>query len=183
MSDEGELRVVFRTSQPDEAPALAARLGDMGIPVEIRLVVQAAREQEAVSVIEAYMQSIGAAPHEEKPEAGSKAEGDDALLPCPNCEAVGITLRNPCAGCGFEILPADAPPALVKEHAPGARTFCPECRDPLTFPVGKCVRCSEELEPLESGDRLCPNLTHVLYRDTMGGIVCKACRRVWVELA
>lgn len=180
MSDESELRVVFRTSQPDETPALAARLNDMGIPVEIRLVVQASREQEAVSVIEAYMQSIGAAPHEDKPEANEEA---DPLLPCPNCESVGIALRKFCTGCGYEILMADAPPVFVNEHAPGARSFCPECRDPLTFPSGKCGTCGEDLEPLESGDRLCPSLKHVLYRDTVSGFVCKACERVWVDLA
>lgn len=180
MSDEKDISVVFRTSQPDEAPAIAGRLTEAGIPFEVRIVVQAAREQEAVSVIEAYMQSIGAAPHEDKPEAAEEA---DALLPCPNCEAVGITLRKPCTGCGYEILVADAPPVFVKEHAPGAQSFCPECRDPLTFPSGKCGACHEELEPLESGDRLCPSLKHVLYRDTVGGFVCKACERVWVDLA
>ncbi|MEK7233436.1 MAG: hypothetical protein AAB268_06450 [Elusimicrobiota bacterium] len=180
MSDETELRVVFRTSQPDETSALASKLTDMGIPVEIRLVVSASHEQEAVSVIEAHMQSIGAAPHEDKPETNEEA---DALLPCPNCEAVAIALRKPCAGCGYEILAADAPPAFVKRHAAGALSFCPECRDPLTFLSGKCGACGEELEPLENDDRLCPSLKHVLYRDTAGGFVCKACERVWVDLA
>ena len=108
----------------------------MGIPVEIRLVVSASHEQEAVSVIEAHMQSIGAAPHEDKPETNEEA---DALLPCPNCEAVAIALRKPCAGCGYEILAADAPPAFVKEHAAGALSFCPECRDPLTFLSGNAA--------------------------------------------
>jgi len=180
VSDEKDVSVVFRTSQPDEVPTLAGRLTETGIPFEVRIVVQAEREQEAVSVIEAYMQSIGAAPHEDKPETSEEA---DALLPCPNCEAVGIALRKPCAGCGYDILAADATPPYVKEHAPAARSFCPECRDPLTFPSGKCGACSEELEPLESGDRLCPSLTHVLYRDTVGGFVCKACKRVWIDLA
>lgn len=183
MSAENETRVVLRTSQPGEADALAALLADANIPLEIQIVVQASRESEAVALIEAHMRSIGAAPSEDKPAAVAEKDGEDALLPCPNCEAVGITLHNPCGGCGFEILKADAQPALVKEHAPGARTFCPECRDPLTFAAGKCARCSEELEPLDGGDRLCPNLTHVLYRDTVGGVVCKACKRVWVALA
>ena len=180
MNDEKEVSVVFRTSQPDEAPMIAGRLTEAGIPCEVRIVVQAEREQEAVTVIEAHMRSIGAAPHEEVPES---SEESDALLPCPNCEAVGIVLRKPCAGCGYDILAADAPTPFVKEHAPAARSFCPECRDPLTFPSGKCAACHEELEPLESGDRLCPALAHVLYRDTVGGFVCKACERVWVELA
>lgn len=179
MSDEKDFAVVFRTSQPDEAPALAARLADAGIPFEIRIVVQPEREQEAIAQIEAHMHAIGAAPNEERPSGEDEAEG---LLPCPNCEAVGIALGKNCAGCGFEIRSLEAPPAFVKTHAPGARSFCPECRDPLTFASGKCAACSEELEPLEAGDRLCPSLKHVLYRDTVGGFVCKACERVWVEL-
>lgn len=179
MSDERDAAVVFRTSQPDEAPALAGRLFEAGIPFEVRIVVQPSREQEAIKLIEEYMHSIGAAPSEDKPES-AEAEG---LLPCPNCEAVGISLRKPCAGCGYEILPAGEPPVFVKEHAPGARTFCPECRDALTFPSGACAACGEELEPLETGDRLCPEQLHVLYRDTVGGVVCKACKRVWIDAA
>lgn len=179
MSDEAEVRVVFRTSQPDEVSVLATRLLDAGIPLEIQIVVQAEREQEAIASIEAHMQSIGDAPHADK--SGEKEE-EDPLLPCPNCEAVGIALQKPCLSCGYEILQADAPPVLIKEHAPGALSFCPECRDPLTFPSGKCLACGEELEPLESGDRLCPSLKHVLYRDTVGGFACKACARVWVDL-
>ncbi len=180
MSDEQADPIVFRTSQPDETPAVAGRLVEAEIPFEIRIVVQPEREQEAVALIEAYMQSIGAAPNEARPEAKSEL---DELLPCPNCEAPGVTLRKPCTGCGYAILAVDAPPAPVKEHSPAARSFCPECRDPLTFPSGKCARCGEELEPLETGDKLCPSLKHVLYRDTVGGFVCKACERVWVELA
>lgn len=126
------------------------------------------------------MRSIGAAPNEEKPETSEEAAD---LLPCPNCEAVGIALRRACAGCGCAILKAEAPPSSVHEHAPDARSFCPECRFPLTYASGKCLACGEELEPLESGDRLCPSLEHVLYRDTVGGIVCKACKRVWVDVA
>lgn len=179
MNDEGEHSVVFRTSQPDEAPALAARLIDAGIPLEIRIVVQAERENEAVELIEAYMRSIGAAPHEEAAPEPSSAE---ALLACPNCEAAGIALRRPCKGCGYEIAQAEAEPTTVKAHSPAAKTFCPECRDPLTHAAGRC-KCGEELEPLESADRLCPALAHVLYRDTVGGAVCKACRRVWVDVA
>lgn len=177
MSEDRDDAVVFRTSQPDEAPLVAGRLADAGIPFEIRIVVQAEREAEAVAQIEAHMRAIGAAPNEEK-----AVEDAESLLPCPNCEAVGIALGRRCEGCGFEIRSLDAPPALVKEHAPGARTFCPECRDPLTFASGNCAACSEELEPLEAGDRLCPSRQHVLYRDTVGGFVCKACERVWVEL-
>lgn len=180
MSEEHETAVVFRTSQPDEAPTIAARLVEAGIPFEVRIVVQAERESQAVALIEAHMRLIGAAPHEENPETDSEA---DELLPCPNCEAAGIVLGKPCAGCGYGILPAGEPPVSVKEHSAGARSFCPECRDPLTFPSGKCSACSEELEPLESGDRLCPSLAHVLYRDTVGGFVCKACKTVWVDLA
>ena len=180
MRDEHELRVVFRTSQHGEAETLAARLNEADIPTEIRIVVPASRETEAVALIEAHMKSIGAAPHEEKPETSVEAE---SLLPCPNCGSVRIALRKPCAGCGYEILTADTPPVFVKEHAPGARAFCPECRDPLTFQSGTCGSCGEELEPLESGDRLCPSLTHVLYRDTVGGFACKACARVWIDLA
>lgn len=179
MSEEHEESVVFRTSQPDETPTLAARLADAGIPFEIRIVVQASREREAIAQIEAHMHAIGAAPNEQKPADEAEAEG---LLPCPNCEAVGIALGKECMGCGFEVRSLEAPPALVKAHAAGARSFCPECRDPLTFASGKCAACSEELEPLEAGDRLCPSLKHVLYRDTVGGLVCKACERVWVEL-
>jgi len=181
LSAENELRVVFRTSQAGEAESLAARLNDADIPTETRIVVPASREQEAVALIEAHMKSIGAAAQEENP---ATSEDADVLLPCPNCEAVGLTLHAPCAGCGYEILTAPgAQPVLVKDHAAGSRTFCPNCRDPFTFPSGACRACGEALEPLESGDRLCPNLTHVLYRDTAGGVVCKACRRVWVDLA
>ena len=54
----------------------------------------AAREAEAVSLIEGYMQSIGAAPNEERPAGDEAAD----LLPCPNCEAVGIALRKACPG-------------------------------------------------------------------------------------
>lgn len=200
MNDENALSVVFRTSQYAEAAALTAMLNDARIPAEmlgenqntmvagdggemfaIRIIVHSSYEKDAVALIEAYMQSIGAAPHEEKTETNTEA---DALLPCPNCAAVGLTLHAPCSGCGFEIRTApDQEPPLVKEHAPGSRTFCPECRDPLTFPSGKCRACAEELEPLENGDRLCPSLAHVLYRDTVGGFVCKACRRVWVDVA
>lgn len=183
MSAEHETRVVLRTSQPGEADALAGLLADAGIPLEIQIVVQAAREQEAVSLIEAHMRSIGAAPSEEKPSAAEEPAGEDALLACPNCEAAGISLLAPCAGCGFKILRAAAPPERVQAHAPGSLTFCPECRDPFTFPAGKCERCDEDLEPLDGGDRLCPNLTHVLYRDTVGGFVCKACGSVWVDVA
>ena len=179
MTEESDLRVVFRPSQFAEASSLAEKLGESDIPAEIRIVVPAAREAEAVSLIEGYMQSIGAAPNEERP-AGDEAED---LLPCPNCEAVGIALRKACPGCGFAILKAGAPPVSVGEHAPEARAFCPECRDVTTFASGKCDVCREELEPLESGDRLCPELTHVLYRDTVGGFVCKACRRVWIDVA
>lgn len=179
MSDEQDLRVVFRTSQYAEASSLAEKLGEADIPAEVRIVVQASREKEAVALIEGYMQSIGAAPNEEKPEAG---EAED-LLPCPNCEAVGIALRKACPACGFEVLKAAAPPVPVAEHAPSARSFCPECRDVTTFPSGTCDVCREELEPLENGDRLCPNLNHVLYRDTVGGFVCKACERVWIDVA
>lgn len=180
MSEERADPVVFRTSQPDETPAVAGRLLEADIPFEIRIVVQPEREQEAVALIEGYMQSIGAAPNEDKPQAEAEL---DELLPCPNCEAPGILLHKPCAGCGYAILKATVAPTFVKNHAPGARSFCPECRDPLTFPSGKCGRCGEELEPLETGDRLCPALTHVLYRDTVGGFVCKACERVWVDLS
>lgn len=180
MSAENETRVVLRTSQHGEAEALAGALADAGIPVEIQIVVQASREAEAVALIEAHMRSIGAAPHEAAPAEAGETQ---ALLACPNCSAVELTLHAPCAGCGFEILAADGEPPRVQEHAPGSLTFCPECRDPLTFPSGRCARCSEELEPLDGGDRLCPNLTHVLYRDTVGGFACKACRRVWVDVA
>lgn len=178
-TDEKDLRVVFRTSQHAEASVLSGLLADADIPSETRIVVQAEREAEAIAVIEAHMKSIGAAPSKEKLEADAD---QDELLPCPNCEAPGIVLHAPCAGCGFEILAADGPLESVQEHAPGSLTFCPECRDPLTFASGACARCSEALEPLESADRLCPNLTHVLYRDTAGGAVCKACRRVWVDV-
>lgn len=199
MSDENALAIVFRTSQYAEAMMLCSMLGDARIPAEmlganqsgmviggggelmaIRIVVPASFEAEAIALIEAHMKSIGAEPHAPAPAA---AEGEDALLPCPNCEKVGLTLNQPCAGCGYEIATSDAPPLFVKEHASGARSFCPECRDPLTFPSGKCGACGEELEPLEDGDRLCPSLEHVLYRDTVGGFVCKACERVWVDLA
>lgn len=180
MSGENELRVVFRTSQHGEAEVLAARLNDADIPTEIRIVVPASRETDAVTLIEAHMKSIGAEPSDEAAPVQAATEG---LLSCLNCAAVGLTLHAPCSGCGFEILTApDAEPPFVKDHATGSRTFCPNCRDPFTFPSGACRACGEELEPLESGDRLCPNLTHVLYRDTEGGLVCKACRRVWVAL-
>lgn len=197
MSDENALAIVFRTSQYAEAMMLCSMLGDARIPAEmlganqsgmiiggggelmaIRIVVPASFEAEAVALIEAHMKAIGFEPHADAPAT----EGADALLPCPNCEKVGLTLHAQCPGCGFEILTADAPPVFVKDHAPGARSFCPECRDPLTFPSGKCGACHEELEPLESGDRLCPSLKHVLYRDTVGGFVCKACERVWIDL-
>jgi hypothetical protein len=177
VSEDSDLRVVFRTSQHAEASSLAAMLDDAGIPSELRIVVQASREGEAIGMIEGYMRSIGAAPHEEAPEE----EPADALLPCPNCETAGIALHRPCKGCGYEILRAEAAPSTVKAHSPAAKTFCPECRDPLTHAAGRC-KCGEELEPLESEDRLCPSLAHVLYRDTVGGVVCKACRRVWVDL-
>lgn len=177
MNDESETSVVFRTSQPEETPALAGRLFEADIPFEVRIVVPASREKDAVALIEGYMQSIGAAPSEEKPEA------PDELLACPNCEAVGIALRKACSGCGFEILRAAAPPVSVGEHAPSARSFCPDCREVTTFPSGACGTCGTELEPLESGDALCPQQTHVLYRDTVGGHVCKACKRVWVDVA
>ena len=181
MSDEKDYRVVFRTSQPDEAPTIAGRLADADIPFEIRIVVQESREAQAIGLIEAHMQSIGAAPHEDKPETDEEKDG---LLPCPNCEAVGLAMNKPCAGCGFAIRPLSSEPPLVQQFSASAHSFCPECRDPLTFRGGKCAACGEELEPLENGDRLCPELNaHVLYRDTEGGAVCKACRAVWVDLA
>jgi hypothetical protein len=173
-------RIVFRTSQPDEVPAIAERLVAANIPFEIRVAVQEERETEAIALIEAYMSSIGAAPTAEPP---SPAEGE-SLLSCPNCEAPGIALRRPCSGCGFSISELSSEPPLVSDNASGARSFCPECRDPLTFAAGACPRCHAELEPLESGDRLCPEKrAHVLYRDTVGGAVCKACHAVWVDLA
>lgn len=198
MSDENALAIVFRTSQYAEAVMLCSMLGAARIPAEmlganqsgmiiggggellaIRIVVPASFEAEAVALIEAHMKAIGFEPHADAPAS----EGADSLLPCPNCEKVGLTLHAQCPGCGFEIRPAPLDqPALVKDQAAGARSFCPECRDPFTFPSGKCPACHEELEPLESGDRLCPSLTHVLYRDTAGGFVCKACERVWIEL-
>lgn len=179
MSDETKLRVVFRTSQSVDASALSELLADAHVPFEIRIVVPEDREEAAIAVIEAHMKSIGAAPNEERPEP-SEAE---ALLPCPNCEALGITLHRPCRGCGYDIVRVNAPPVTVKSHAPAARSFCPECRGPLTHAAGKCRACAEELEPLEAADLLCPTLEHVLYRDTVGGYVCKACKRVWVDLA
>lgn len=180
MSDEHESAVVFRTSQPGEAEALAARLEEQGIPVEIRIAVPADREGEALGLIEAHMKYIGAAPQEEVPSPETKTED---LLPCPNCETPGIALNRQCSDCGFAILPAGATPVSVKAHAPGAKSFCPECRDPLTYAAGECKKCGEELEPLEASDRLCPTLQHVLYRDTVGGVVCQACKKVWVDLA
>lgn len=180
MIDDKDFPVVFRTPQHSEAGAIGDLFEEAGLPCEVRIVVRPEDETKAIALIEAHMKAIGAAPTEEKPEAEA---GEDELLPCPNCEVPGIHLHQPCGGCGFEILKADGPPAIVTEHAPGALTFCPECRDPLTFASGACLRCNEALEPLESADRLCPNLTHVLYRDTVGGFVCKACRRVWVEPA
>lgn len=196
MSEDNALGVVFQTAQYAEAAAIAAMLNDARIPAElfnaqhnalltfggdafaVRVVVPAERAEEAIALIEDYMKSIGAAESREP----AKSDAEDALLPCPNCEKPGIALREKCSGCGYAILPAEAPPVSVKEHAPGARTFCPECRGPLTFPSGTCASCGEELEPLEKGDLLCPPLEHVLYRDTVGGWVCKACERVWVEL-
>lgn len=178
MSEDNEPSVVFRTSQPGEAETLAGWLNDAGIPSEIRLVVPASREADAIAIIEAYMKSIGAAPNEEPP-ATSETE---SLLPCLNCETPGIALHKPCRGCGFTIFKSGAPTPSVLEHAPGVKTFCPECRDPLTLAAGACPACSEELEPLEAADRLCPSREHVLYRDTVGGAVCKACKRVWVDL-
>lgn len=180
MSDEHDLRVVFRTSHHEEAASLAEKLAEAGIPSEARLVVQASREKDALLLIEGYMQSIGAAAHEEKPPAAE--EGSD-LLPCPNCEAVGIRLGKSCPGCSFRIWKAAEAPVSVHAHTPEARSFCPECREPFTLEAGNCADCVEELEPLEGGDRLCPALTHVLYRDTVGGFVCKACRGVWVDVA
>lgn len=176
-ADDG--RIVFRTSQPDEAPAIAERLAAANMPFEIRIAVQEERESEAISIIEGYMNSIGAAPHEEP----APASDDEALAPCPNCEAPGIALRRPCGKCGFDIRALEDKPPSVRDNIPGARSFCPECRDPLTFDSGQCPRCQEELEPLESGDRLCPESNaHVLFRDTVGGIACPACRAVWVDL-
>lgn len=198
-AEEKDLAIVFRTAQYTEAASLTAMLNDAKIPAvmfgaqhntmvlmgggeafAIRIAVPAEYEKESVALIEAYMQSIGSAPTEEPESAGGE---EDVLLPCPNCEAVGIALRKPCAGCGYEILRAGETPVSVREHTPDARSFCPECRDPLTFSSGECGRCGEELEPLEKGDRICPALEHVLYRDTVGGDVCKACRRVWVDVA
>lgn len=180
MSEEKDLRVVYATFQHEEAASLAAKLDEAGIPSEVRLVVQASREKEALALIEGYLQSIGAAPSEEAAPAAD--EGGD-LLPCPNCEATGIRLGKPCPGCGFRIAKAVAEPVAVGAHTPEARTFCPECREPFTLASGKCADCAEELEPLEGGDRLCPQRTHVLYRDTVGGSVCKACRGVWIDVA
>lgn len=177
MNDDKDLRVVFRTSQHDEVSVLGDLLASARIPCEVRIVVQPEREGEALALIEAHMKDIGAGLAEEKAEDA----GADDLLPCPNCEAPGIVMNSPCPSCGYEILQAAGVPESVQAHAPGSLTFCPECRDPLTFAAGQCARCSEALEPLESGDRLCPNLTHVLYRDTTGGAVCKACKRVWVD--
>ena len=177
-SEDG--RIVFRTSQPDEAPAIAERLTAANMPFEIRIAVQEEREEEALRLIESYMQSIGAAPASEEPAQSE----DESLAPCPNCEAPGIALRRQCGSCQFDIVALESPAPPVVDHVPGARSFCPECRDPLTFAAGACPRCREELEPLESGDRLCPEKTaHVLFRDTVGGAVCKACRRVWIDLA
>ena len=198
MSDDNTLTTVFRTSLYAEAIMLCSMLGDARIPAEmlgantsgmviggggeilaIRIVVPASFEAEAVALIEAYMKSVGAAPAEE-----NAPTAEEGLLPCPNCAATGLTMHAACPGCGFSIRPAPLDkPALVKEQGAGARTFCPECREPFTFPSGTCRACSEELEPLESGDRLCPSLTHVLFRDTAGGFVCKACETVWVDLA
>lgn len=178
MSDEkDDLRIVFRTSQHGEVAAIGDLFEEAGIPIEVRIVVRPEHETRALEYLENHMAAIGAAPGEGRPEP----EADD-LLPCPNCEAPGIHLHQPCGGCGFEIVKANAPLVSVHDGAPGSATFCPECRDPLTFASGACPRCSEALEPLESADRLCPNLTHVLYRDTAGGAVCRACRRIWVDV-
>jgi len=179
VTDDKDSRVVLRTSQSGEAGAIGDLFEESGLPFEIRVAVRPEDEARAIALIEAHMKAIGAAPAEEKSESEPV---EDDLLPCPNCEVPGIHLHQPCGGCGFEILQATAPLANVQAHAPGSLTFCPECRDPLTFASGACPRCSEALEPLESADRLCPNLTHVLYRDTKGGAACKACRRVWVDV-
>ncbi|UPT73184.1 MAG: hypothetical protein M0D55_14990 [Elusimicrobiota bacterium] len=173
-ADDG--RVVFRTSQPDEAPVIAERLSDAGIPFEIRIVVQDEREGDALALIEAHMRLIGSEP---AADAAQPPHEDDAdLLPCPNCERVGIRLGAACGGCGFAVTSLKSAPAPVD-----GRSFCPECRQPTTFPSGTCADCGVELEPLEPADRLCPEKgVHVLYRDTKGGAACPACKVVWADV-
>lgn len=193
--DASSYAVVLRTAQYTEAMAVAAMLNDAGVPAEtlgahhntmvlggggeafaIRVAVPPSREAEAVALIEAYMHSIGAGPAaDEEPEA---PPADEGLLPCPNCERVGLTLRRPCPGCRYEVR------ALEKEllSVDDARSFCPECRLPNTHASGKCADCSAELEPIERADHLCPEKElHVLYRDTKGGAACPACKTVWVD--
>lgn len=171
-----EESVVFRTSQPDEAPLIAGKLFDAGIPFEVRIVVQAEREAEAIGLIEAHMAAIGSEPTPPISEPNEDTSADAVF--CPNCEKTGLDPRRPCAGCGFTAKPLSG----SLKYPAGAKSFCPECRDPLTFASGNCPRCKEELEPLEGGDRLCPAGTHVLFRDTKGGVACPACKTVWVEV-
>ncbi len=168
--------VVFRTSQPDEAPLVAGRLLDAGIPFEVRVVVQAAREAEAVALIEGHMAAIGSEP---TPGYSAPASDDDGGVFCPNCEKPGLDPRRPCAGCGFAAKTLKTELARVAD----AKTFCPGCRYPSTFASGKCADCAEELEPLEAADRLCPAGEHVILRDTKGGAACTACKTVWVDLS
>jgi hypothetical protein len=178
VSEEGRA-IVFRTPSANEAAAVRDALERAGIPNESQVAVPAEREEEAVRVIEALMSDAGIKPLDG--EAPVEGPDDGVGFPCPNCEKTAM-LGEPCPGCGFEVRAGlDPLPPLVSEHEPDARSFCPECRGPLTFEWGACKTCGTEVEPLEKGDRLCPELTHVLFRDTVGGFACQVCKTVWVS--
>lgn len=178
MSEESR-SIVFRSPAVHEASAVHEALERAGIPNEAQIAVPAEMEEKALEVIEALMADAGI-----KPLAGdAPVEGpDDGVgFPCPNCEKKAM-IGEPCPGCGFDVRPELEPlPPLVSAHEPDAKSFCPECRGPLTFAWGACKTCGTEVEPLEKDDRLCPALTHVLYRDTVGGHACQACKTAWVS--
>jgi len=171
-----EAKVVFRSAGDGEAAAIRALLDENGVRSEAAVCVPAGREAEALAIIEEHLAGIGVAA-----EAGAAPAGEAAATSCPNCEAADPAPREACYKCGFEVLlPLLREPALVSRHAADARAFCPECREVVIHASGNCGTCGEELEPLEPADRLCPELVHVLLRDTAGGWACPACRRAWL---
>lgn len=181
---EGDKVEVYRTGQRGDAEFIQGLLEENGIACELRgsneggdeeildlaLVVAPADEERAVTLIAAQLEGQGFRPHE-----GTTGGIEDT--PCPNCARAGLTLGDDCPECEYCVLPPpDEPFVRARAALPDAKAFCSDCCAPSVLPSGACPDCGGELEPLHSGDLLCPKQAHVLVKGEGEGLVCPGCR-------